>query len=738
MKTFTKIILTTLLLMLSSYMMAQNFGLDLDGANDKIGVQDATELNPTGPFTMEVWINADSWESAIHAGAVIDKQATSPDRGYNITVGEAGRAQFTVSIDGVWKSAATNAIMGLNTWYHIAGVYDGSSVSIYINGILQASSAVSGSADHSTGTDLYFGENPTWSGRYFDGTLDEVRIWDYAKTAADILNQYTIELTGSETDLLAYWPMNEGTGTAVGDFAPGGNNALMFQMDANTDWVDGFVAPGSDVGVLGIVSPALIGPAFTDQEKVTVDIKNFSTEEASNFEVSYQIDGGTIITETISTTLAAFETMTHTFSSTVDLLGSASVDVNAFTNLTNDANAINDGVSSTISPTEQYDLFDGELHNNGSAGQTQTTTAYVTEYLDQYSQILLNVSLACPSPGGCDPWDQAAQIWLNKNGVKYEIGRYITPYGIACGGWTFDITDFKSLLSGRSEIESYIQVWGASGWNVNVEIELVTGTPDYLYSKVDILWNENYFVYGDPIISHDLPVQTVNIDSEAESVKLRLTNTGHGQGNTLNAAEFLDVTHQLVVDGGSQTIDHTIWKDDCSSNTCSPQAGTWQYPRAGWCPGQDVQPDVFDFTSDFTAGGNMTFDYVLANYTNLETDYSGDGHTEPFYRIMGYLVTYSNSPLSTSNKGLSTKNQKFKIFPNPNNGDFNIEFNTELSNVSIDVVDMLGSVVYQEEISSLNADQTKQIKLSELAKGIYTIRVNTDQQSYIQKIIVKK
>lgn len=88
MKSITKQILISILILFVSSVSGQNFALNLDGSNDKIGVADATELNPTGPFTLEAWINAESWESSIWAGVIIGKQATSPDRGYCLTVGK--------------------------------------------------------------------------------------------------------------------------------------------------------------------------------------------------------------------------------------------------------------------------------------------------------------------------------------------------------------------------------------------------------------------------------------------------------------------------------------------------------------------------------------------------------------------------------------------------------------------------------------------------------------------------
>ena len=49
----------------------------------------------------------------------------------------------------------------------------------------------------------------------------------------------------------------------------------------------------------------------------------------------------------------------------------------------------------------------------------------------------------CPA-GGCDPWDRKANIQIKQFDEWFEIGRYVTPYGIGCS-WVFDVTDYRSI-----------------------------------------------------------------------------------------------------------------------------------------------------------------------------------------------------------------------------------------------------------------------------------------------------
>jgi len=725
------LVLLMLLIIISPNLKSQNYGLHLDGADDKIGILDSPELNPNDALTIEAWIKADSWATSIWAGVIAGKQGTNPDKGYAFTCGESGRVEFTHSIDESWNAVSTPQILGLNTWYHVAGVYDGTSMKLYVNGILQSSADVSGTPTLGTDVVLNFGDNPTWPGRFFHGTLDEMRIWETARTEQEIQDNMTVELTGSEPGLVGYWNMNEGTGTSISDISGNGNTGTLLNMGEDA-WVEGFTPPGNDVGVIGIASPSKIGSGFTSEEYVKIDIKNFATDEVSDFDVSYQIDDGEVVTETVNITIPPFGTYIYSFSEPVDLSGVSEIDLHASTALENDSNPGNDALTETISQTNNYFLFDQEQHNYGGMGQSHTTTLYMPSELTNYSQILMHVDLGCP-PGGCDPWDQPAKINILKDGISYEIARYITPFGVACGDWVFDITDFRSVLTNKVEFQSYVQVWGASGWLVTIELEMIPGIPDYPYVKLTRLWNEDNWVYGDPDISYNFPEKTINIANETEAMKIRMTMSGHGQGNTLNAAEFAEFTHHIWVNN-EETFAQHLWKTDCDDNACSPQNGTYLFSRAGWCPGQDIQPWEW-WINDFTPATDITLDYVLADYTNLlNTGYNGSTHTEPHFRCHTYLLEYSTDEFVGMDEQQSKIDKGYiSVYPNPSTGIVNITTRNKATIEFVKIYRIDGNQILDIEVSS----GSYQAILEELPAGLYILRVDTDKGSSVMKISLR-
>ena len=272
-----------------------------------------------------------------------------------------------------------------------------------------------------------------------------------------------------------------------------------------------------------------------------------------------------------------------------------------------------------------------------------------------YSEIIMNISLECPN-GGCDPWDRKANISIKQFGKWYEIGRYVTPYGIGCA-WSYNVTDYRSILKGNVEIKSYIDTWVEPGWLVTVDFTLISGTPFTPNTIVRNIWNSEYIVYGDETNPPNIPTVQEYIPNDAQYVKLRITTTGHGQGNTDNAAEFSYKNHEIIINDENSVI-HDFWRDDCEFNQCSPQFGTWQYDRAGFCPGDKVLYQDFDLNNLLPIGQVSSLDYVLDDYFNecspnnsncidgqtcSDCDYNYNGHTEPFYFISSHLIIYSEN-----------------------------------------------------------------------------------------------
>ncbi|MBC8485870.1 MAG: hypothetical protein H8D45_07490, partial [Bacteroidetes bacterium] len=99
--------------------------------------------------------------------------------------------------------------------------------------------------------------------------------------------------------------------------------------------------PTNDVGVMAIVEPSS-GVNLTASEPVIVKIKNYGTAAQSNFDVSFTLDAGTPVVETVTATINSGDTYDHTFATTVDLSDYGTYTFEACTDLTGDENPGND------------------------------------------------------------------------------------------------------------------------------------------------------------------------------------------------------------------------------------------------------------------------------------------------------------------------------------------------------------------------------------------------------------
>jgi len=128
-----------------------------------------------------------------------------------------------------------------NVWHHAAATYDGTTWRLYLDGALDSQLALSGSpsprsnsiqhaalasAINSTGT----------AAGFFDGVLDEARVWNVARTQAQIVATKDTEVPAA-SGLIGRWGMNEGLGTVVGDSSGGSNNGAATN---GPGWVGGF------------------------------------------------------------------------------------------------------------------------------------------------------------------------------------------------------------------------------------------------------------------------------------------------------------------------------------------------------------------------------------------------------------------------------------------------------------------------------------------------------------------
>lgn len=208
---FLLIVLVFLMLPFASKAQLGN-ALNFDGTNDYVNCGNNASVQITGnQITLEAWIYPTVFGASAWNNGIIDKSHDSMNQGYFMGCGDGGRLNWGMAIGGVWRFGSTaNRPLVLNEWAHVATTYDGANVRLYVNGVLSGTWAFTGNIAN-TSLPLKIGTNRLFS--YFRGSIDEVRVWNIARSQADIqatLNSYITPANPQWTNLKAYYRLDQG------------------------------------------------------------------------------------------------------------------------------------------------------------------------------------------------------------------------------------------------------------------------------------------------------------------------------------------------------------------------------------------------------------------------------------------------------------------------------------------------------------------------------------------------
>jgi uncharacterized repeat protein (TIGR01451 family) len=198
------------------------------GDDDYVEVlDDDNTLDLPNAGTLEAWINI----SDFHDNMGIIHKGNGTSDSYSIYMGSGPSydvVYFNVFNGTPIDSFASSSVrLDPDTWYHIAGVWDTTTMILYINGV-EVASGTSVSANPSTAS-LYIGVNQNGPSppNCFDGYIDEVRVWDIARDQDDIRATMCRKLNSTVDDfmdLMGYWRFDEETDNPICPDSSGKNN----------------------------------------------------------------------------------------------------------------------------------------------------------------------------------------------------------------------------------------------------------------------------------------------------------------------------------------------------------------------------------------------------------------------------------------------------------------------------------------------------------------------------------
>jgi hypothetical protein len=157
--------------------------LSFDGVDDWVTVADAASLDLTTGMTLEAWLYPTALGTSWRTVAIKEQPGQLVYALYAHT--DTARPSGHVYVGGDVDTRGTSGLP-LDTWTHLATTYDGSTLRLFVNGIAVSSRAVSGSMPAST-LPFRLGGNSVWT-EWFQGRIDEVRVYNRALSASEIQN----------------------------------------------------------------------------------------------------------------------------------------------------------------------------------------------------------------------------------------------------------------------------------------------------------------------------------------------------------------------------------------------------------------------------------------------------------------------------------------------------------------------------------------------------------------------
>ena len=498
-----------------------------------------------------------------------------------------------------------------------------------------------------------------------DANISSTRYGDYSKIDVDPANDKK------------FWFVNEVMSNGRK------NIAGVFQIAANA---------ANDVAVISLDTP--VSGILTSTETITVTIRNFGENSATGFDVSYQVNSGTVITETFTGTIASNESVQFTFTTPVDLSTEGQVySILSSVTLTGDEDSTNDSITTEITHVYSNDIGvtaitgpdDGEalasesivitIENFGTASQSNFQASYSINGAPSVSE---NVA---------GPLDAGTSISYTFS----TLGNFSMD-----GTYTIVAQTLLDTDSDTSNNSSQVEILNSACYTRTNDIENTIG-PDI-----------------------GVTTSVINMDQNAVITDVNLTlNIEHTWDSDLDVKLIAPdgVTEIILfedVGGSGDNFINMVLDDDASTVISDGEA-----PFTGSYSPQGL---LSDFNGLMSAG-----DWTLS----ITDDSNDDG---------GKLIDWSiqictEASLSVSDNKLDGE---FKIFNKGNN-----QFEVSLANTSsfndldLNVYNMVGQTLLWKTIKNTSGFYSYKIDMSRASSGVYLVRLGNNSNATIKRIVVE-
>ena len=498
-----------------------------------------------------------------------------------------------------------------------------------------------------------------------DANIASTRYGDYSKIDVDPANDKK------------FWFVNEVMSNGRK------NIAGVFQIAANAV---------NDVAVISLDTP--VTGILTSTETITVTIRNLGENSATDFDVSYQVNSGTVITETFTETIASNESVQFTFTTTADLSTEGQVySILSSVTLTDDEDSSNDSITTEITHVYSNDI--GVTAINGPDDGEALTNESVVVTIENFGTATQSNFQASYSING------APSVSENVAG-PLDAGTSISYTFSTLGNFSMDGTYTvvaETLLASDSDMT-----------NNSFQREVLNSA---CYTRTNDTENT---------IGPDIGVTTsiINMDQNAVITDVNLTlNIEHTWDADLEVKLIApDGVTEIILfeDIGSDedNFTNTVLDDDASTVISDGEA-----PFTGSFSPIGSLSDL----NGLLSGGDWTL------YINDDAD--GDGGT-----LLDWSIQIcTEASLSVSDNKLDGE---FKIFNKGNN-----QFEVSLANTSsfndldLNVYNMVGQTLLWKTIKNTSGFYSYTIDMSRASTGVYLVRLGNNSNATIKRIVVE-
>lgn len=189
--------------------------LRFDGVSNYVQVADSTALRLATALTVEAWVKVNAL-TGVTQNFVRKDTETGTNYGWAIRL-HANNYLSAYYGNGTVFQIFSQALFPAGNWVHVALTISGTTLSMYQDGQLQNSVTITGTQGVPTGR---MGIGATYVSswiEYFGGLIDEVRVWNVARTQAQLQAAMATPLVGNESGLVGYWKFDSLSGTTAAD-----------------------------------------------------------------------------------------------------------------------------------------------------------------------------------------------------------------------------------------------------------------------------------------------------------------------------------------------------------------------------------------------------------------------------------------------------------------------------------------------------------------------------------------